>query len=161
VNTPYNAPMATLYLRPISLKRARAFVADFHRHNVPPQGWKFGVALADADGQEVAVGIAGRPIARHLDDGLTLEITRICTLGDRNACSRLYGALTRAGQALGYSRFITYTLATEPGSSPRAAGFTPVDRTDTRSRSWSTPTRPRVAEPVGEVVLWVLHRETR
>ena len=40
-----------------------------------------------ADEVDVLVGVAvvGRPVARHLDDGLTLEITRVATDGTPNA----------------------------------------------------------------------------
>jgi hypothetical protein len=75
-------------LRPISLREARAFVAEHHRHNVPPRGWLYGVAL-EAGGQVVAVGIAGRPVSRALQDGRTLEVLRCCTLGTPNAASRV------------------------------------------------------------------------
>jgi hypothetical protein len=111
-----------LSLRPISLREARRFVADHHRHNVPPRGWLFGVAV-EKDDQVVGVGIASLPVARGLQDGFTVEIIRTCTDGTKNANSMLYGALCRAAAALGYQRAITYTLASEPGASLRAAGF--------------------------------------
>lgn len=41
------------------------------------------------------VAIVGRPVARHLDDGWTLEVTRLATDGSANACSALYGAAWR------------------------------------------------------------------
>ena len=66
------------------------------------------------------------PYRRHLDDGRTLEVTRCCTDGAKNAASMLYGAAWRATKALGYRRLITYTLAEEPGTSLRAAGWTVV-----------------------------------
>jgi hypothetical protein len=110
-------------LRPITLRAARAWVGQHHRHALPPRGHLFSVALWD--GLElVGVGIAGRPVSHNLDDGLTLEVTRVCTLGYPNANSAIYGALCRAGKALGYRRAVTYTLATEPGTSLRAAGWT-------------------------------------
>jgi hypothetical protein len=62
-------------------------------------------------------------VARGSDDGLTIELIRLTTEGDRNACSRLYGAACRAAAAMGYRRAITYTLAEEPGTSLRASGF--------------------------------------
>ena len=30
---------------PITLAQAKAFIAEHHRHNKPPTGWKFGVGL--------------------------------------------------------------------------------------------------------------------
>ena len=72
----------------------------------------------------MGVVIAGRPVSRHLDDGHTLEVTRLCTTGERNACSMLYSAAARAAKAMGYRKIITYTLDTEDGASIRAAGWT-------------------------------------
>lgn len=109
-------------LVPITLRDARRFVGVHHRHNLPPRGWIVGVGV-HADGALVGVGILGRPVARGAQDGHTAEITRCCTTGARNACSMIYGALARAAKALGYRRVITYTLADEPGSSLKAAGF--------------------------------------
>jgi len=108
---------------PLTLREARRFVAEHHRHNEPPIGHKFSVGLS-RDGELVGVVIAGRPVGRGSDDGLTVELLRVTTLGDRNACSRLYGAACRAAAAMGYRRAITYTLDSEPGTSLRAAGFT-------------------------------------
>lgn len=128
----------TLALRPVTLREARAFVVAHHRHNRPPKGWLFGAGLYAGD-ELAAVAIAGRPLARALDDGATLEVTRVCTLDQRNAASRLYGALCRAGKALGYARAVTYTLASEPGSSVRAAGFREDARLEPRSEGgWAS-----------------------
>lgn len=126
---------------PITLREARRFVGEHHRHNLPPVGWKFGVGIHD--GQQLrGVGIAGQPKARMLQDGLTLELLRVCTDGVPNGCSMIYGALVRAGKALGYRRFVTYTLASEPGASLKAAGFT-VDAEVTSGPTWRRDGRPR------------------
>jgi hypothetical protein len=108
---------------PVKRDVARAFIREHHRHSGAPIGDVIRVGLA-VDDELVAVAMAGRPVARLLDDGRTLEVLRVCTLGHDNACSRLYGALARAAKALGWKRLITYTLASEPGTSLRAAGFT-------------------------------------
>lgn len=129
-------------LTPIPLRKARAFVAAHHRHNGPPRGWLFGCALTDEAGEVVAVAMAGRPLARAYDDGRTIEVLRVCTLEQRNAASRLYGAVCRAAQALGYRRAITYTLATEGGASLRAAGFTLTEVLGPRT-SWASRGRGR------------------
>ncbi|EPL0580229.1 XF1762 family protein [Pseudomonas aeruginosa] len=97
-------------------------MAQHHRHHGPVQGHKFSLGLA-ADGRIVGVAIVGRPVARHLDDGMTLEVTRCCTDGARNGCSKLYGAAWRATRALGYRRLLTYILASEAGASLRASGW--------------------------------------
>lgn len=147
---------ARLVVEPITLRAARRYVAEHHRHNQASKFWLFGCAVR-LDGQIVGVGIAGLPKAKALMDGLTVEITRVCTDGTRNACSRLYGALSRAAFALGYRRVVTYTLAVEPGSSLLAAGFERVAELPARS-GWDCPSRPRAevnlfgekATPFGE-----------
>lgn len=113
-------------LRPVTLTEARRFVAEHHRHNRPPQGWLFGVGLCNGTDELAGVAIAGRPLARMLQDGQTIEITRVCTVGDKNANSQMYGAICRAASALGYHKAITYSLVTESGVSLKAAGFRPV-----------------------------------
>lgn len=115
----------TLALHPISLREACAFIAAHHRHNKPPVGHKFSISARDGE-QLVGVATAGRPIARHFDDGLTLEVNRTCTDGTRNVNSLLYGAIWRAAKAMGYRRCITYTQADESGASLRAAGWVRV-----------------------------------
>lgn len=121
---------------PITLKQAKDFVTSFHRHNKAPVGHKFSIGLANDNGELIGVATAGRPVARALDDGLTIEVNRTCTLGDRNANSMLYGAVWRAAKAMGYTRIITYTQADESGESLRAAGFVKVKDLPPRG-SWA------------------------
>lgn len=121
-------------LVPVTQRQARAFVAEHHRHNAPDRGDVFRVGL-EHEGELVAVASAGRPKAAGLQDGLTLEVTRVCTLGHENACSMLYGALCRAAKALGWQRVVTYTLLTETGASLRASGF--VVDAELPARSWA------------------------
>lgn len=111
-----------LRLRPISLRDANEYVRQHHRHHKPVAGHKFSIGC-EADGELVGVIIAGRPVSRYLDDGFTLEVTRLCTSGEKNACSFLYGAAARAAAAMGYKRIITYTLESENGASLRASGW--------------------------------------
>ncbi len=110
-------------LVPISLKDANAFVNEHHRHHKAVIGHKFSIGC-EQDGRLVGVAIMGRPVSRYLDDGLTLEVNRLCTTGEKNACSMLYAAAARAARAMGYRKIVTYTLDTEPGTSLRAAGWT-------------------------------------
>jgi hypothetical protein len=128
---------------PCSLRDANAFVSAFHRHSQPVRGHKFSVGL-ESDGEIIGYGIAGRPVSRVLDDGFTLEILRVCVHdGYNNGCSMLYGALRKAGFAMGYTRIITYTLSNELGSSLKGAGFRP-DKAR-RAGTWDCPSRPRDA----------------
>lgn len=90
----------------------------------------------------MAVGIAGRPIAKEYDDGQTVEVARVSSDGTKNATSMLYAALTRAAFALGYRRVITYTQADESGSSLRAAGWRVIAQRPPR-KGWSSVSRPR------------------
>lgn len=103
------------------------------------------VAALEDSGEVVAVVTAGRPVARMLADGFTLEVSRVCVRPGydptRNANSRLYGAIRRAATALGYRRLVTYTLQSESGTSLRASGFgVPID---IGSRSWEGQGRER------------------
>jgi len=131
----------SLRLTPVSLAEAKAFVERHHRHHAPSVGHKFSIGVADDEGVH-GVAMVGRPVARGYDDGLTLEVTRVATDGARNACSMLYGAAWRAAKALGYRRLITYTLAEEPGTSLRGAGWRVIH--EVRGRGWSCESRPRV-----------------
>lgn len=145
----------SLTITPINLDEANAFVAAHHRHHKPVPGAKFCVAVSDADGKVRGVAIVGRPVARHFDNGWTLEVNRCCTDGARNACSILYGAAWRAARALGYRRLITYTMPQEGGASLRGAGFHLVG--ERRSGNWNVPSRPRIdtAEILrGQKLLW-------
>ncbi|MDR3310951.1 MAG: hypothetical protein LBS90_06345 [Oscillospiraceae bacterium] len=111
-----------LELTAVSLKLANEFVALRHRHHKPVVGHKFSVGCS-CDGKLAGVAIVGRPVSRHLDDGKTLEVTRLCTNGTKNVCSFLYSAAWRAVKAMGYKKIVTYTLASENGASLRAAGW--------------------------------------
>lgn len=111
-----------LEIRPIVLREANSYVAQHHRHNIPTVGNKFSLACYDNE-RLCGVAITGRPIARKLDDGLTIEILRVCTDGTYNACSKLYGACARVAKEMGYRRIITYTLQSEIGTSLKASGF--------------------------------------
>lgn len=138
---------------PLPLDEANAFVRQHHRHHQPTVGHKFSLGVADESGAVRGVAIVGRPVARMLDDGLTLEVNRVATDGCPNACSALYGAARRAAFALGYRRLITYTLNTEPGTSLKAAGWKLLG--ERGGGSWSVPSRPRVDKhPLQMKLLW-------
>lgn len=127
---------------PLPLAEANAFVEQHHRHHGRVVGHRFSLGVADADGQVRGVAIIGRPVARRLDDGMTLEITRVATDGCKDACSALYGAARRAVFALGYKRLLTYTLSSESGASLRAAGYRLIG--EAGGGAWGRTGRPRV-----------------
>jgi hypothetical protein len=137
-----------LVLVPCTLTRAFEYVREHHRHHKPPTSGLFAVAVA-RDGALCGVAIAGRPVARMLDDGATVEVTRVATDGTRNACSMLYGAIWRAARALGYRRAVTYTLPSEGGASLRASGW--ICRGRAGGGSWSRDGRERIDQHPTEV----------
>jgi hypothetical protein len=145
----------TLIIRPITVKEAQAYVRQYHRHHKPPCGCRFALQVVDEDGQIHGVAMANRPVARALDDGLTLEVSRCCTDGTPNAPSRLYGAVRRVAQAMGYRKIVTYTLPEEGGASLRAASYQQVALI--KGHPWHTPTsgRPRTDDhPQGDKWRW-------
>ncbi len=142
-----------LTLQPVNFAQASAFIAAYHRHHLPPQGWKFGVAVNDGE-KVVGVVTVGRPVSRMLDNSTTLEVTRCCTDGTKNAASMLYGAAWRAAKALGYSRLITYTLTDELGTSVVAAGWKALYQTKENAR-WDRSNRKRIDKhPLQAKILW-------
>jgi hypothetical protein len=147
-------------LVPVSKDVARRFVQEHHRHNEAPtpQQVTFCVGLKDDDDTLVAVATAGIPVSRHMADGFTLEVNRSCSIVNdvtANANSRLYGALGRAGKALGYRRLITYTLASEGGRSLLASGFREVAKV--KPDSWDNNRK----RPAASVTLWGERRQTQ
>ena len=138
---------------PCTLDEAQEFIARHHRHHGPPQGHKFSVAVADEAGVIRGVATVGRPVARLLDDGWTLEVNRVATDGCPNACSALYGAARRATFALGYRKLITYTLPEEGGVSLRASNWKCIGVAG--GGSWNSPSRPRVDKaPTQQKLRW-------
>ena len=141
-----------LELQPIDFDEACKFIAEHHRHHLPPQGWKFGIAVNDGE-KIVGVITVGRPVARMLDDGYTLEVTRCCTDGTKNAPSMLYGAAKRAAFSLGYKRVITYTLQSEPGTSLLSANWKEIGKAG--GGTWNRKDRPRIdTHPIEQKKLW-------
>ena len=144
--------MAELDIMPLPLEEANAFVARWHRHHKPVPGCKFCIGCS-LDGEVVGAAIVGRPVARALDDGWTLELNRLASDGTRNVCSKLLGAVRRAAFALGYRRLLTYTLAQEGGASLRAAGWRLLG--ERGGGSWHCPSRPRVdTHPLQRKLMW-------
>lgn len=148
--------MVKLRLVPLGREEANEFVERFHRHHGRVPGHKFALG-AELAGEIVGVVIVGRPVSRMRDDGLTVEATRLCTDGTRNACSFLYGAAARAAFALGFHRIGTYTLPEEGGASLRGAGWKLIAERRVRDEGWSRPSRARVDKhPTQAKLLWEL-----
>ena len=137
-----------LRIVPATLKQANDFIRRLHRHNKPVVGAKFCIGVK-LDDQLVGVAIVGRPVAPRLDDGRTVEITRVCTDGTKNAASMLYGSCRKAARSMGYDRIFTYTLPEEGGASLRGAGFK-LDKDDAGGSAAMWHNRDgRSVEPVG------------
>lgn len=139
---------------PMTFRQGSAWVAQYHRHNKPPRGCKFVIGAAGDDGVIHGVAMAGRPIARAIDDGLTLEVYRSVTLdgGPPNVNSYLYAACWRVGREMGYLRCVTMTQGDEPGTSLKAAGWTLIGERPARG-SWLDSTADErlraMRDPVG------------
>ena len=125
---------------PLELRQANDFVASLHRHHDPVHRDKFRVG-AMLNGKLVGVVQVGRPVARMLDDGKTIEVVRLCTDGTRDVCSFLYSKAARIAKEMGYSKIITYVLESESGASLRAAGWN--EELTTSGGSWDRPSRQR------------------
>lgn len=132
---------APLEIVPMTLREANAYVEQNHRHHGPVAGHKYSIGLSNGE-KIVGVAIVGRPVSRHLDDGWTLEVNRLCTDGTKNACSMLYAAAWRAARAMGYKRLVTYILESENGASLRAAGWKCVGQAG--GLRWTGERRPEV-----------------
>ena len=143
-----------LSVHPVTLTEAKTFINRHHRHHRAPQGGLFAIGCA-VEGEESPCGVViiGRPVARMLDNGFTAEVTRLCTMGQPNACSLLYRHAWRAARAMGYIRLITYTLPEEGGASLRAAGAKLIG--EAGGGSWNCQSRPRVDKhPLQKKLRW-------
>lgn len=132
-----------MVIKHIELKTANEFVSKYHRHHKPVLGHRYSIGCYEND-DLVGVAIIGRPVARNIDQIMTVEILRLCTNGSRNACSKLYSACRKSAKALGYERIITYILETENGSSLLASGYSYVYTT--KGGSWDRSARRRKDE---------------
>lgn len=133
---------------PMSIKGAKRFVREHHRHAPAVTGAVLAIGL-ESDGVLIGVGMLGRPKARGLAaDRFTAEATRVCVVdgAPKGSVSKLNSRLKRIWQLQGGIWFKTYTLRSESGASLRGAGAR-VDR-EIKRRSWNTPSRPRGAREI-------------
>lgn len=131
---------------PVSLTEARAYIDENHRHHIAAKVDKYRVG-AEEDGEMVGVAQCGRPVSRILDDGMTIEVLRLCTNGNRNVCSFLYSRCARIAKELGYTKIITYILESESGVSLKASGWH-CEKENVGGGSWDRQSRPRELEEV-------------
>jgi hypothetical protein len=129
-----------LRVRPYTVKAALPFVRLVHRRLPKIQGAMWAVSLVDGP-EVVGVALVGWP-ARMLN-GDTLSVLRVAVMeGHKNGCSMLYGACSRAGNAMGAENMVTYTHGDESGVSLKAAGW--IDGGLTDGGEWDCPSRPRL-----------------
>lgn len=156
MTSPHTSVHPDLTIQPISLSTANTLVHLWHRHSRQAHAHQWSLGLFATDFTLHGAVIIARPVARHLDDGHTVEIVRLVTDGTRNACSMLSGAACRQAHARGYRTVITYTLESETGASLRAAGFVAVAAV--RADQWNRPSRPRRSQPARRRVRWERQR---
>lgn len=144
---------AKLRLAPCAFDVARDFTTTHHRHLDGPIGhlWSTAAVLGS---DVVGVVIVGRPVARILDDGWTVEVVRCTTTGERNVCSLLYSAVWRAAKARGYRAATTMTMTEETGASLRAANWEPETDIRPARGGWHRPARPRANTSNPSRVRW-------
>lgn len=136
-----------LMLKPISLHDANAYVTTHHAQHSSVRGCKFCIGCYVGD-LLVGVVIVERPKARYVDDGWTLELTRLYTNSHPHVASKLIAAATRAAFAMGARRVLSCVLPSEAGTSFRAAGWHRVEDgagnpIEFGGGEWSRPSRLR------------------
>ena len=143
-----------LVFAPISIRDAKAFVREHHRHNPTVTGARTAIAL-ELNGQLVGVGLLGNPKARGLaSDRFCAEAVRVCTSSSapKGAAGKINARLKRIWQLHGGVRWVTYNREDESGASMRGAGLSPV--ANVRGRQWGCESRPRAANEVVNKTRW-------
>ncbi len=146
----------SLRVVPCTIGEARAFVERAHSHLHAPISALCAVGVAIEGGELVCVAMLSRPVSRELQAQGCAEVTRCASDGTPHAASMAYGAISRAGIALGWRRLVSSTLLGEAGTCLRAAGWRPVAMRGPRSLAeWSSARRDRqdAAQP-GAKVRW-------
>lgn len=113
-------------VRWIAQKQANAFVIKHHRHHNAVVGAILCLGLFEKS-ELIGVAIIGRPVARKIDFTEVVEVTRLCTNSNKNACSKLYSACARIAKEMGFSLIQTYILESETGVSLKASGWELLD----------------------------------
>jgi hypothetical protein len=138
---------------PLTLAQANALVAQLHRHHKPVRGHRFSIGAKRGD-QMVGAVIVGRPVARAVDQYAIAEVTRLVTDGTANACSFLYARAAQAARAMGFESIQTYTLASEPGVSLRASGWTCEGAPRPHGVGWESRSGRRTDQPTEQKLRW-------
>lgn len=131
-----------IYAIPLELKDAQNYINKNHRHHETSHRDKFRIG-AKIGNELVGVIQVGRPVARYMDDGNTLEVLRLCTDGSKDICSFLYSRAARIAKEMGYKKIITYILENENGTSLKASGWKLEVENVGGKNGWNVPSRPR------------------
>jgi hypothetical protein len=124
--------------------QTQAFIVRHHGHCGPPHIWRFDASIYNGP-TLLGVAVVGNPAAPILMGRGILEVNRLCLRRDLpdalrwNAASMLYGWCAREAKRRGWRKIITYTRCDEPGTTLRAAGWTPEARV--RGRGWHSARR--------------------
>ncbi len=140
-----------MIVRWLPIAEAKSFIAANHRHRPRLQGAIVALGLW-VDGQLRGVATIGR--GARLDKPGVAVITRLCTDGCRNGCSKLYSKAKRLAQALGFVGIKTFTMPDELGTSLFAAGA--VRDGMTKAGHWSRPSRQRNTDEASAKQRWKL-----
>jgi hypothetical protein len=133
---------------------ANKYIEGYHRQHGRVTGHRFIIGALDDSGNLVGCAIVGRPVARMIPQFEVVEVTRLCSAGEKNVCSVLYAKCSRIAREMGFDRVFTAILESESGVSLKAAGwkfeyFTKVD-----AKGWDRPSRPRVIRNAGRKQIW-------
>jgi len=110
-----------LRVKQIELRQANLFVEKNHRHHKKVVQHRFSLGCYRND-ELVGIAIVGNPIAREYNSK-RLEVSRLCSLGEKNVVSKLLSACAKIVNILGYEAVQTYILKTETGISLKASGW--------------------------------------
>ena len=136
----------SVHLKPIPLRIANDYLDQQRAFPGRVRGCKFSIG-AYADEVLVGIVIVERPKARHLDDGWSLELTRVWITDRPAVASLLIDAATRAAFAMGARYVLSYTTRPADGVAFAAAGWRRMEAggapVEVGGGEWSRPSRPR------------------
>ena len=142
-----------LRARPATIKQANEMIDKLHRHHKPVPGHRFSIAAMDGE-RLCGVVVVGRPVGRLVPQYNVCEVTRLVTDGTKNACSFLYARAARAAAAMGFDWIQTYTLASEPGTSLRAAGWECDGVVRPNGKGWNNRANRKTCQPTEVKQRW-------
>lgn len=115
-----------MFVRWVPQSDANAFIERHHRHHKRVVGAITCIG-AFVEHELIGVAVLSRPVGRKVNYFEVLEVTRLCTNGTQNACSKLYATSARIAKEMGFLKIQTYILASESGVSLKASGWVLAD----------------------------------